>query len=357
ATGHEPPNRVVLIATGPESGTHRRLQAVLDNGSTAGIAGVLLGQWRPGATVHVNRDGTITATNPDAQHLRGTRLFTIPSVQAADLFALLHDAAGIADPGETGEPYADGADDAADVDAKPTHSPSTAPTVDDAGIDIRDAHSHDVSNNDEHQAATAVLWAVLGRPRLRQRQPEGPDDITTVLTPRQRDLLIYLALHRHGVARDTLADALWSHGPTSRPTNALHTTLSRLRRTLATATGDDDLTGLVALRGDVYTLNPDLVDVDYWHLIDAIERSRAAATDAERAAADHEILALYTDELAAGLHAEWLDIPRETARRDAIDAAARLARTLVDTNPEHTLHILEHAAHIDPYNEFIARDI
>ena len=67
---------LVLIAT-PEPHAQRRLQAVLDNGSTLGITAVLIGQWRPGATARVRADGTVAAASPNlADTLTGARLFT-----------------------------------------------------------------------------------------------------------------------------------------------------------------------------------------------------------------------------------------------------------------------------------------
>ena len=43
-----------------------RLQAILDNGAAIGIGAILLGQWRPGATAHIDLAGHVTATNPTA---------------------------------------------------------------------------------------------------------------------------------------------------------------------------------------------------------------------------------------------------------------------------------------------------
>ncbi len=66
---------------------------------------------------------------------------------------------------------------------------------------------------------------------------------------------------------------------------------------------------------------------------------------------------LYRGELADGLSAEWLETPREAIRRDAIDAASRLARAVVATDPHQTLDLLETARAGDPYNEQLYRDI
>lgn len=94
-----PPTAVSLVLLGsPAPHAERRLQAVLDNGSTLGLAGILLGQWRPGATVRVRHDGTVSATSPGlGDALASTRLFTLPATDATELLAVLHDAEGPAD--------------------------------------------------------------------------------------------------------------------------------------------------------------------------------------------------------------------------------------------------------------------
>ncbi|MCT9080469.1 hypothetical protein [Streptomyces fulvoviolaceus] len=83
---------LVLVAT-PAPHADRRLQAVLDNGSTFGLASILIGQWRPGDTVRIRPDGAVAATSPSvADTLAGARLFTLPATDAQALLGLLHDA-------------------------------------------------------------------------------------------------------------------------------------------------------------------------------------------------------------------------------------------------------------------------
>jgi DNA-binding SARP family transcriptional activator len=85
---------VVLVAT-PEPYAERRLQAILDNGAGLGLAGVLLGQWRPGGTIRIRDDGTIAAASPTlGAALAGTRLFTLPEPDVAGLLDLLRQAEG-----------------------------------------------------------------------------------------------------------------------------------------------------------------------------------------------------------------------------------------------------------------------
>ncbi|MGW4115268.1 BTAD domain-containing putative transcriptional regulator [Actinosynnema sp. NPDC004786] len=90
---------VVLVARAPERQS-RRLQAVLDNGSTVGVTGLLLGQWSTGVTAYVRDDGTISTTNPGlGEPLRGAHVFRLGDDHLADLLDLLRHA----DPGDEPE--------------------------------------------------------------------------------------------------------------------------------------------------------------------------------------------------------------------------------------------------------------
>jgi hypothetical protein len=125
----------------------------------------------------------------------------------------------------------------------------------------------------------SATLTVLGCPRLHWTPASASEDgapadvtareITAAFPPRQRELLVFLALHPDGVHRDTLIAALWHDNPPQRPTNALNTALSRLRRALSQAT-DGALSDLITIGQSRYQLDPRLVTVDYWGLADAV---------------------------------------------------------------------------------------
>ncbi len=97
-TQAQPTAASLVLLGSPAPHAERRLQAVLDNGSTLGMTGVLLGQWRPGATVRVRHDGTVSATSPGlGDALTGTRLFGLPTADATELLTVLRDAEGTTD--------------------------------------------------------------------------------------------------------------------------------------------------------------------------------------------------------------------------------------------------------------------
>ncbi|MFB9902881.1 AfsR/SARP family transcriptional regulator [Allokutzneria oryzae] len=180
-------------------------------------------------------------------------------------------------------------------------------------------------------------------------------DITAALPPKVRELLIFLAVHPDGVGRDAVLAALWPEYTQDSPTNALHTALSRLRRAAATATAGT-VTRLMTGVGR-YRLDPEVVTVDYWHFLRAVAAHRAALTREHREDRLRAVVRAYRGPLAHGCDYEWIDALRETARRDALDAVAALARILVDTDPEQTLGLLETARELDPHHELLYRDI
>ncbi|MFD0204008.1 MULTISPECIES: BTAD domain-containing putative transcriptional regulator [Saccharothrix] len=449
----QPWGPVVLAARAPGRQA-RRLQAVLDNGSTVGVTGLLLGQWSAGVTAYVRDDGTISTTNPGlGEPLRGAHVFRLGYDHLADLLNLLRHANPDDEPEFTDtasdEPYpaaaprphvvvadsvpvtveppdtvvdrgastddrghtigadalAEGMTQApvADTDLellaapsdddrrgdgeleilRPEPAPTTSlglrlrpvqpvrPDADQANQNADEGHRHSWPAGSQPQgpaqpreASSAPLRvSVLGPPRVWWHPaPATPDgeaaerEITSAFQPRLRELLVFLALHPDGASREALIAALWAASPPERTTNAMNTSLSRLRRALAAATGNV-LSDLVVVGEGRYRLDPDLVEVDYHHFAAAVAARRAAVTDADRVQAYRRIVDHYTGPLADGLSTDWIETAREAIRRDAIDAVAALARALVADDPQQTLDLLEIARAFDPHNELIYRDI
>ncbi|WP_245617541.1 BTAD domain-containing putative transcriptional regulator [Amycolatopsis taiwanensis] len=182
-------------------------------------------------------------------------------------------------------------------------------------------------------------------------------EITGALQPRTQELLVLLALHPGGTTRDSLVSALWGDQPPARPTNALHTALSRLRRDFAAATGGA-VTDITSVDNGHYQLDPAIVDVDYWRFAKAVTARRTATTEQQRIDAYRKVVTSYSGPLAEGMSKiEWIEPAREATRRDAIDAVAALARAMVEHDPQQTLDLLEIARAFDPHNEALYRDI
>jgi DNA-binding SARP family transcriptional activator len=408
---------LVLLAS-PAAHADRRLQAVLDNGSTLGLAGILLGQWRPGATVRVRHDGTVGATSPGlGDALTGTRLFTLPAADTTELLTVLRDAEGPADlpaPGAVGDdevPLATVAQDdhdltqhpvpeqrsveemtqlestrppdphenqqtaptpslqvldvhAVPVDVQPAGPASPTDKVDEHGTAIHDGEPADTrsprpedgpkpDSGDQVAPRRPLAVRVVGRVYLAMHDDTGERELGGVLTPKQREVLVYLALHPQGVRREVLNEAVWPDSRPPRPYNSFHNTLSMLRRAISDAT--DGAIGNVVLNNDGrYHLNHDLVVVDFWHLQHALQ---AHPTSSDALLQLHDAIELYPGDLAEDLLVPWVEPFRESLRRDVLDALGALIRAHRDADPETMLTLLERTRTRDRYNEGVYRDI
>lgn len=371
---------VLLASSAPHA--ERRLQAVLDNGSALGLAGILLGQWRPGATVRTRHDGTVSATSPGlGAALADTRLFTLPATDANDLLRVLRDAEGpdlqipshdrrVAndeierpDAVHNATPPAPRQNDLEAAPGPLEQTPTAAPTGfddletkhEDLGASSLRADEHHQCGNDDEPASLQRPLAVrvLGRVQLILCD-HGERELDSALTPKQREVLLYLALHPEGVRREALNDAVWPDSKPPRPYNSFHNTLSLLRRALGSAT-NGTLTDLVVNDDGRYQLNSELVTVDLWQLQDALQAPRPADRDTQ--ALLTKAVELYLGDLAEDLTASWVEPFRESVRRDVLDALGTLIQALSDSEPETALALLERTRKLDRYNEGIYRDI
>ncbi|MFJ7218932.1 BTAD domain-containing putative transcriptional regulator [Amycolatopsis sp. NPDC098790] len=338
----------ILVATAPADEPDRtRLQhALAERGVNA--SALLLGQWHPGVTVYVDAAGAITATSPGpGDALRGRRAFSLPESATRELFALFDVAHGDRD--ERPEPALERAQGLEIADS---------PAVDEPDVKAEPVTALVVDA--QQSVATPLVLSVFGQPRLSWRRditrPDRAVEITGSLSRRLWELLLYLALHPHGVPRAAIIDSLWASRPAQDPAAVLRTVLSRLRSTIQKATSPD-IGDLVVAEHGRYRLAPMVVEVDYWSFADALARRRTTTDEQQRAAANAAIVAGYGGELAAGVEAEWLTALREGVRRDALDAVAALARGRVQNDPESTLELLESARDFDPHNELLYRDI
>lgn len=405
-TAHSQRTAPTVLVAAPSRHADRRLQAILDNGSTQGIAGVLIGQWRPGGTAYVRDNGTVSAASPAlADILTGTRLFTLPADDARGLLDLLAEAddhpvtshqrhghatvfsleerryaARAADPDQLeilaypADNLENGQAPAAaitlpapprvrvDVPETPV-APSTpvrtpppeppAPENPDVGAErVCPRHADAVP---EPRHATPLELVVLGRPHLRHHGPDGTVDIIDAVAPRQREVLVYLALHPEGARRETLAAAIWPDAPGDRPYNSFHATLSQLRRALRKETGDA-LGDLIVNTDGHYSLNPDTISVDLWQLHDTLRTARSLHNH-ERQDALRLLADTHRGELGDGLTSAWLDAPRENLRRDVLDALGALVATLEPGKSAERLTVLEDIRGMDPHNEAVYQDI
>ncbi|WP_275560547.1 hypothetical protein [Streptomyces sp. 5-6(2022)] len=427
ATNTPNAKELVLVAT-PAPHAQRRMQAILDNGSSLGLCGLLIGQWRPGATAHVRTDGTVTATSASlATTLADARLFILPPPDSQALLNLLSETApsprapviaalptrdsprdgtspspaehnpsspeptdrrtssparnspsiDSAKPLDTPPPPTSAPAPSSDASSTPdTHArqpPAATPTAPESAAGMSDPPSGGLPPVNPRGPAeegrrrprsacgitpadSALTINLLGNIQVVHHRGDEHQDITSALAPRQREVLAFLALHPNGARRETLTAALWPTAPADRPYNALHATLSQLRRALRTAT-HQTLAEVILRQDGPYTLDRDRVGVDLWELHDVLDATRPGHSNEHRLAAVERLGDLYQGDLAEDLTAEWIEAPREALRRDVLDAFGALAHALDATDPEQALVLLEHARTLDRYNEALYQDI
>ncbi|MFD3579215.1 hypothetical protein [Streptomyces sp. NPDC058644] len=359
------PSEIVLIAAVPAQ-QEQRLQAILDNGSALGLAGLLIGQWRAGGTLRVRGDGTVGAANPShAAAFAGARLFTVPPRPAGailDLFAETsaerpgrrHTDQDTGAPHGVSAPQADGPNGPPTPPPEQTNKPSSAEITDTTAPSQEEAPPAPPSPRHQQPVRLCVLGPITLT--YQAARAAEPVDVTGALAPKQRELLAYLALHRDGIRRETLTAAIWPQAPYTRPSNAFHATLSQLRRSLHEAT-HGVVHDIVRRRDTRYGLDPQQVSVDLWELKDEVKAARTRERADERQAALWRVVGLYAGDFADEVAGEWPEAPRESLRREYLDSVSALVRLLRDPDPNRALDLLEQARERDRYNEAIYRDI
>jgi DNA-binding SARP family transcriptional activator len=383
-----------LVVVGSVPADTRRLQAILDAGSPAGVEAIMLGQWRPGTSLYVEADATVAATSPGpGEPLRGARLFCLTAAGTAELLGQLHAAehsehAVTAEIDATPDLPEPGGDRTGALSKPPPGVREASKRISSPARSMPspDAHPHadgiavltpplvtDPANatavpdrptrRDHHSARAALALSVLGPVRLTWTPPDPPAgpaavslDITGAVSARLRELLVLLAVHPDGITRDRLADTLWPDTSAGRPFATLNKNLVRLRHSIVAAT-EGHICEIVLASGDRHHLDPEVIATDFSVFSAALAARRAADSDEQRTTTYRAVVAAYRGELGEGLAAEWLETSREAVRRDAVDSATGLARLLAGTDVRAALDMLETGRAFDPYNEAIYCDI
>jgi DNA-binding SARP family transcriptional activator len=271
-----------LVVCRSSLAVRRRLRTVLRRNNV--VKAVVLGRWRSGDAVIVGGDGLVMgASTRRARRLVGSRLFSSPAEDLSGVRIAL-------------------------------------------GCPVR----------------KPLALGVAGRFELVVKVGDVRRDLADVLTPKQQELLVFLAVAGEGGARrEVLNKAVWPESSTSRPYNSLHNALSLLRRTVERVT-DGAVRDAVVRSNGCYRIDRDLVDVDYWRL---------------RSGASSEAVGLYRGDLGEGITSLWLDAPRQELR-DRI--AGDIGSTIRDGTSESLLvaiAVLEGIRSTDPCNEEICHDL
>lgn len=332
------PIPLLLVVARPSPRHRREWATILDQGREFGLHALFLGDLPDAGdftqlTLDVN--GTITAAHgPGTGPVTGARAETLAPPEADEIWNLLAAARAPAplQPDDTN------LDDYSKADA--VDRERGASTV------ISDALYEDRNTTMAKENDPAVVVRLLGGVRV---QAHGSH--VRGLRARAREVLAYLAAHRHGTTADMLREAVLPDQPAAR----LHEAISYARSALRKATGENDKAFVVAESGRYY-LDPDALTTDVWTLEDTLTRARTTGDSCIRL----EALRQFVDVCRSGAPLEgapysWAESVAEHWRSQAVDALVALAGEVRDRNPDEALDALAVAIIWDPYTEALYR--
>ena len=337
-----------------------RWRATLDAGQRLAIEAMVLGtnagtDETSTAMLDVGTDGAVHAAHPQglARTLADARLFSMQADDAAQLLgpiAALHlqvdeepsatidltraGGATHADPGSQARAESSPNQMAADRSHPATTSEGTswpAPPAPTSG-------------------AAVISVQMLGPLRIRAWGQE----ISTGLRGSARELLAWYLLHPDGATADAAIDALWPDAPIDRGPQRFWTALGNLRTRLRGP--DQQHIDVLAKTGDIYTPQPDMLDVDLWRFQNELHNATRADDEDATLAALRQATTLYRGDVATPADYLWIEPAREDLHRRALDAHARLAELQAAAGHiEGAIETLEHAIILDPVAEEMYR--
>ncbi|MEU6022586.1 BTAD domain-containing putative transcriptional regulator [Micromonospora sp. NPDC047134] len=365
---HEQPQPpILLIAHAAARHERTRIAALLTQGQRLDIHGILLGPWPDGDTVTVDSDGT-TSRPADGPTRHGShpadlgRLAVLTPTETIDLITTLAEAhtgerpASTPAPPTTPQPAPNAIGDADHTDQhepndpdKPTPAgdklppmPADTPTPDTLPPGTHTRHHPQDGPRSDDLPPRRVTVRTLGDARIVDM------DTTVPLRAKSLELLVYLIVHDGDATADAILDDLLPDAPRSKAPHRLHTYVSALRKTL-TRTGGP--ASYLTHPGRRYTLNRETLDVDLWRMRTALRDAERATDATTRLTALRTAVAVYRGNLAEGFDYEWIEVHRESIRRQALDAHLALADETRD--PAEAVIVLEAAIRHAPYTEAV----
>jgi DNA-binding SARP family transcriptional activator len=198
--------------------------------------------------------------------------------------------------------------------------------------------------------APPVKLHVLGPVRL--ETAAGP--ITEGVRTGSLAVLALLAAHPEGRSMDEIVLTL-NPATDDRPAarNRVRTDISALRIALRAATGLGRQVRFITYddRTRRYAIEADLVDVDLWRMLTAIQTANRADDEEQALAALRQAASCYSGEFAADLEQTWTIGYATTTRTQVVSVWARIAEITEADQPDQAVAALEQATDIDPVNE------
>ncbi|NKQ51992.1 LysM peptidoglycan-binding domain-containing protein [Amycolatopsis sp. K13G38] len=326
---------LLLVAARPSPPHRREWATLLDQGRAVGIHALLLDDdhlHEAGDVTHLTLDvdGTITvAHGPGAEPVAGARAETLTPAEADEIWHLLAAA-------RTPAPRQPRDDTTLDDQSKADDTPGV-------NADTPASSPHTTTASEKEPAVVVLL---LGGVRVHARGSH-----VRGLRTRAREVLAYLAAHRHGTTADTLREAVLPDQPAAR----LHEAISHARSALRKATGENEAMFVLAESGR-YRLDPDTLTADVWELEDVLTRARTSSDPDTRLEALRRLAhACRAGAPLQGAPYAWAEPVAEHWRSQAVDALVALASDVRDHNPDEALDALAVAIAWDPYTEALYR--
>jgi hypothetical protein len=154
------------------------------------------------------------------------------------------------------------------------------------------------------------------------------------LRSKSMELLVYLAVHRVGVAQADIVKAIWPDVTPERAAQRLSTCLANLRSIIRQVRESHDAQGAddgdtrvepVLNTSGTYRLDPAIVTVDWWQTVDGCARAASTGTNGTDLAELRYAIGEALDSLAENSDYAWIDAEREQARRDLAQLHSRRA--------------------------------
>jgi len=341
----EPLPQLLLFADAPDLVWQKRLATAIRLGEPVDIGAVLLGEWPHGLTLTVATDGT-TSGGRDGQ-----RLAVLETDAAALALTMLHEAYG---------------------DQPATPPPATATralaAVRSPCDDLLDPQpATDETNGDTptpaaspaHDGRRRAQVRVLGTPAVLDNAGQPVHK----LRAKSVELLVYLTVNRNGAPLAQIMEALWPDATWRRASQRLSTCVANLRHAIRAVLADgqeskDDgrpKIEPVINSGGHYRLDPAVVEVDWWTVLDAYSNVATSTDHTAQLANLKTAIDAIGGGLADGADYEWADTDREHVRRHHIKIYSHAADLVGGQDPHQARVLLDTACKIDPLSEDLAR--
>jgi two-component SAPR family response regulator/nucleoid-associated protein YgaU len=348
----EPLPQLLLIADVPDEVWHARVSTAIRLGTAVEIGTALIGDWPHGTTLTVAGDGATTGGD-EVQ-----RVAVLDTTATSQMLAMLAEAHGDAAP-----PTLD-----RDTPAAPTPTPTpntpAESTADADAVVVAPAASADIPDATSALKPRIVDVRVLGTPAI-----VGADGAPVRgLRAKSLELLVYLAVHRRGSSLDDIMEAIWGDAKPRRAGERLSTCVGNLRGVIravalpgekpkdATPNGRKRAQiEPVVNTGSHYHLDPAIVHIDWWTILDEYTQVAAATDDPARLAHLQVAIGHIRGGLADGEEYEWVETDREHVRRHIIKIYAQAATLLAETDPRLARVYSDQACDLDPLSDELAR--